>query len=157
MFVGVVLAGLLVAWILRSGPVETATVGRTAPDFTVELLDGGTWSLSDHLGDGRVVVNLWASWCLPCRVEMPDIDRFAAENPDITVIGVAVQDREEASRNFAAEVGVTYPLGFGNPAFEAAYPWIGLPVTWVISPDGVVTALHNGIVTFDSLGELVRR
>jgi cytochrome c biogenesis protein CcmG, thiol:disulfide interchange protein DsbE len=158
-FVGVVLAGLVVAWIFRSVPVDTAAVGRPAPDFTVDLLDGGSWSLSEHLTEatGPVVLNLWASWCTPCRVEMPDLDRFAGDNPDLTVIGVAVQDTLEASRTFADEVAVTYPLAFGNPAFEAAYPWIGLPVTWVIDRSGVVTAHHNGILTAETLAELVRR
>lgn len=151
-----VAAGLLVAWMVRSGPVETVTVGRPAPDFEVELLSGGHWGLSEHLrDDGRpLVVNLWASWCVPCRTEMPDIDEFARANPDIAVLGVAVEDRREAASAFAAEVGVGYPLALGDGAFEQAYPRIGLPVTYFIDSSGVVISLRNGIVTVSTLEDL---
>jgi thiol-disulfide isomerase/thioredoxin len=156
-FVGVVLVGLIIAWAVRSGPVETATVGRAAPEFTVSLLTGGSWSLADHLrDDGRpLVLNLWASWCLPCRTEMPDIDEFAAANPDIAVVGVAVDDRLQHAIAFAEEVAVGYPLAFGDRAFELAYPRIGLPVTYFIDSSGVVAGLRNGIVTVATLEELV--
>ena len=158
-FLGVIVFGLAVAWAVRSQPVETAQVGRPAPHFTVDLLDGGTWSLADHFGPtaGPVVLNLWASWCIPCRTEMPDLDEFARAHPEVTVIGVAVNDTLENATRFSGEVGVAYPLGFGNPAFESSYPWLGLPVTWVIDGSGTVTALHNGIITVEGLERLTSR
>lgn len=156
MFVGVVLVGLLIAWLFRSDQVETAEVGGPAPDFTVDLLDGGTFNLSAHLSNNQqpVVLNLWASWCIPCRTEMPDLDQFAAENPDWLVLGVAVQDRLPRALEFAAEVDVDYPLAFANDGFDRSYPRIALPVTFVIAADGTVTDLHNGILNVADLERL---
>ena len=79
-------------------------------------LDGGEFSLSEHLADdGRpLILNLWASWCIPCREEIPEIDRVAAEHPEVAFLGVAVEDQEPAARQFAEEVGVSFPLGFDD-------------------------------------------
>ncbi len=114
--------------------------------------------MADHLATGQpLVLNLWASWCLPCKTEMPDLDEFARTHPEVAVLGVAVNDTLAAAINFAAEVSVDYPLAFGNPTFEGAYPWLGLPVTWVIDGSGTVTALHNGIITVEGLERLISR
>ncbi len=157
LFLGVVLAGLVVGWVLRSQPVAVAQLDRPAPGFRVALLDGGSFDLAELIESGPrpVVVNLWASWCLPCRTEMPEISAFASAHPDVAVIGVSVQDTEAAAREFANEVPVSYPLAMGNPAFEAAYPWLGLPATYVIDSSGVVAVLHNGIVDAATLAEMV--
>lgn len=154
MFVLVVGAGLLAGWLMSADTPEVAQVGQPAPEFTVEVIDGGSFTLSDHRGS-PVVVNLWASWCPPCREEIPDISAFAEANPDVTVVGVAVEDVEDAAREFAAEIGASYPLALGTDDFEDAYPNLGLPATYVIDEDGVVSNIHNGIVDETTLGELV--
>ena len=156
-FVGLVVAGLAVGWVIRSQPAEVAQVDRPAPGFRVELLDGGQFDLDQHMAatSGPVVVNLWASWCIPCRTEMPEISAFARDHPGVTVIGVSVQDTETAARAFAEEIGVSYMLALGNPAFESAYPLLGLPATYVIDSAGVVALLHNGIVDAAALEEMV--
>jgi thiol-disulfide isomerase/thioredoxin len=151
-FLAVVAGGLAVAWLLGSDTAEVARVGDPAPDFTVELIDGGSFTLSET--DGPVVVNFWASWCPPCRDEIPDISMFAAANPDVTVIGVAVEDVEENARRFAAEIDASYPLALGTDEVEEAYPRIGLPVTYIID-DGVVTEVYNGVVDEEVLAGLV--
>ena len=150
-FVGVVVAGLLVAWLL--GKLGGATEGDLASNFTVELFDGGSFTLSEHLeDDGRpLVLNLWASWCPPCRTEMPEISAYADANPDIAVLGVAVEDRWEDALGFANEIQVSYLLGFGDDQFRAAYPSFGLPATFFINPDGTIAKVINGIVTEESL------
>lgn len=149
-----VLAGLAIGWLLRSGPVTVAEIGSPAPDFTVELTEGGSFTLLDHRG-GPVVVNLWASWCVPCRTEIPAISAFAAAHPDVVVIGVAVEDADDASRAFAKEIGAGYPLALGTSAFEDAYPRIGLPATYVLDERGVVTDIYNGIIDEEILDGLV--
>lgn len=160
-FLGVVALGLAAAWLvdnLLPDPGDVAEVGAKAPDFSVELIDGGNFHLGSHLDQVRpraVVVNLWASWCEPCRREMPALSAFADAHPDVTVIGVAVQDREQSSRAFAAEIGATYPLALGDEAFEEAYPSIGLPATFVIDTEGFVFEIRNGEVTFEDLENLV--
>ncbi|HEX9762874.1 MAG TPA: TlpA disulfide reductase family protein [Acidimicrobiia bacterium] len=157
MFIAVVAGGLFISWLIRGEPPEVAAVGRQAPFFEVALLDGGTFDLSEQLELGKpVVVNLWASWCIPCRTEMPDLSAFAAAHPEVTMIGVAVEDRLEKARAFAAEISPVYPLAMGDPAFEDSYPRLGLPVTYVIDATGTVTAVHNGIIDFEALEELIQ-
>ena len=154
-----VLAGLGVGWILTSSrdAPDSATVGAPAPDFDVPLLDGsGRFVLSEQLAedDRPVVLNLWASWCRPCRLETPDISAFAEANPDVKIIGVAVEDTERAANDFAAEFRPAYDLAFGNDDFDSADPRLGLPATYVIGPDGVVDHLFNGIVNEEVLADL---
>lgn len=131
---------------------------ETAPDFSVKTFDGPAFTLSRHLAeDGRpVILNLWASWCLPCRAEMPALDAFAAEHPGITVVGVAVQDDLAAAERFAEEIGVGYLLGFDDKEqVDGAYRAIGLPATFWISSEGVIVKRMFGGVTEESLAEAV--
>jgi thiol-disulfide isomerase/thioredoxin len=151
-FVLVVVVGLVVGWIVDGDSVAVAEVGEPAPDFTVEVIDGGSFTLSESRGR-LVVLNFWASWCAPCRAEIPDISAFASAHPDVRVIGVSVEDSEPAAREFAAEIGASYPLALGTQQVEDAYPRLGLPATYLIDPDGVVTDIINGIVNEESLIE----
>jgi thiol-disulfide isomerase/thioredoxin len=145
---------LALAWAL-DGSDPTATVGEPAPDFTVEVLDGGDFTLSRHLEEtGQpVVINLWASWCAPCRDEIPALSAFAGEHPEVTVLGVAVEDRPEDSLALATELQPAYPLALGTAGFEDAYPNFGLPVTYFLDAEGVVTEIYNGILTEEKLEE----
>lgn len=148
------MVGLAVAWAL-DGSGKTARTGEQAPDFSVELLEGGRFTLDTHISeDGRpLVLNLWASWCLPCREEIPDLSAFATDNPEIAVVGVAVEDRLEDARAFAAEMRPSYPLAFANRGFDESYPNFGLPVTYFLDEDGVVTDVFNGVLTIETLEE----
>lgn len=149
-----VAAGLTVGWLLGGDAVSVAEVGQPAPDFSVEVIDGGTFTLSESRGQ-PVVVNFWASWCGPCRTEIPDISAFAEANPDVTVVGIAVQDAEQTAREFAAEIDASYPLALGTTDVEDAYPNLGLPATYIVDENGVVSGIINGIVDEESLGSAV--
>ena len=144
--------GLAIGWAF-GGTTAVAAIGERAPDFTVEVFDGGSFTLSE--AGKPVVLNFWASWCVPCRTEIPDISAFAAANPEIQVVGVAVEDTERSARDFAAEVVASYPLALGTDEIEDAYPRIGLPATYIIDADGLVTDVFNGIVTEDLLSKLL--
>ena len=128
------------------------SIGEAAPPFVLATFDGSEFALADH--PETVVLNFWASWCVPCRTEMPEFDRFASAHPELTVIGVAVEDTEETARAFAAEVGVGYPLGLDD-ALGDLYPRLGLPTTYVIR-QGVIVAKSDGALTFSDLEELTR-
>lgn len=150
-----VVLGLLAAWLVRDTATPVATRGRPAPQFVVSIIGGGEFDLADHVGgEGPIVVNQWASWCLPCREEIPAISAFADAHPEVSVVGVAVEDSESAATAFAEEIGASYHLAIGDTAFEEAYPRLGLPVTYVIDDSGTVVEVFNGIVDEETLAEL---
>lgn len=137
---------------------ETTASTTVEISFEVELLDGSTFDLKEHLAEtGKpVVVNLWASWCRPCRREMPAIDAVASRRPDITVIGVAVQDTRAAAEAFAAEIGVSYLIGFDHDnVVNDLFLVPGLPMTIFINPAGNVAGRSFGEMTADELEDRI--
>lgn len=94
------------------------------------------------------VVNLWASWCGPCKEEMPAVERFAAANPGVRVVGVAIDDAPDAAREFAREVGVSFPLGVdGDDRVGDEYGVTGLPTTLLLDRQGRLASTWAGPVT----------
>ena len=154
----------LVWWLIASEIVSdqserlAAEPGGPAPDFNVTLFDGTRFTLSRHLiDDGRpVVMNFWASWCVPCLEEMPTLDAVARRRAEVLVLGIAVQDNEEAARSFAAEIGVDYPLGIDTDGeILEVYPILGLPTTWFIAADGRLADIQAGLVDEEKLDRLI--
>lgn len=136
-------------------PVPT---GDVAADFEIELLDGTSFRLSDHLADdGRpVFLNLWASWCSPCRAEMPALDAAARNHPEVYFLGVAVDDDPVAAAEFAAEIGVTYPLAIDEAErVGRRYPAPGLPATFLISAEGEIVRTVFGQLDEAQIDELL--
>ena len=131
-----------------------ALAGEPAPDMSVALFDGSRFVLSEYRStDGRpLVLNLWASWCAPCRIEIPEFSRVAEQNPQVAFLGVAVEDAPGPAETFAAEVGASYPLGIDdNGSVTDNYPFMGLPVTYLIGADGRITRQVNGQITAGTL------
>jgi len=153
-FLVVIVVGLGVGWILGAGAPVVAHMGSRAPDFTVEVIGGEEFTLSDAR-DTPVVLNLWASWCPPCREEIPAISAFAEAHPDVTVIGVAVDDVAEKSREFASEIDASYLLTLDTDDVTGKYPHMGLPATYIIDENGIVRQFVNGVVTEEALADLL--
>ncbi|MFP5331265.1 MAG: TlpA family protein disulfide reductase [Acidimicrobiia bacterium] len=154
-FLLVIAIGLVVAQAF--GSTETGAAGQlggVAPEVVVELFDGDRWTLSEHLTeDGRpLVLNLWASWCLPCREEIPELSAFAAARPDVAVIGVAVNDVEDDARALTSELQPGYPVGMdATGRLRDRYPSPGMPFTVIIDSQGVIRWSYAGGVTADQL------
>lgn len=151
-FVAAVAIGLVAAF-AGGGSDESPTVDAVdrepAPAIVFDTFDGSTWRLSEHLEqDGRpVVLNLWASWCPPCRREIPEISAFADAHPEVLVVGVAVDDRLEDALELAAELEPRYLVGFDTTGMvRAHYPSFGLPVTFVVDGEGRLVRTLDGIV-----------
>jgi len=128
---------------------DRAAASGLAPDFTLAGFDGGDFRLSAHRGE-VVVVNVWASWCLPCRAEAP---RFAAAAATyrargVTFVGVDFQDRERDARAFSAEFGLRYANGPDpDGGITQAYGVSGLPATFVIDRQGRIARRWPGEIT----------
>ncbi len=162
LFAAFVVVGLAVGSVLSSpsGPDVSGPVGDAAPDFTADMFDGSTFTLSGHFAtDGRpVVLNLFASWCLPCREEIPELSRFATDRADVLVVGVAVQDTWDDALALVGELAPTYPTGFDTAGDVLdRYPTIGLPATFYIDGAGIVRARHDGKLDYAILESMVGR
>jgi thiol-disulfide isomerase/thioredoxin len=132
--------------------------GEAAPDFALDLIDGTPFRLSDHLADdGRpVILNLWASWCGPCRAEMPAFDIASQTHTDVFFIGVAVEDDPDNARAFAEEIGVGYALAIDDAERVARrYFSPGLPATFFISADGIIVRKAFGQLDEADLAQVI--
>jgi cytochrome c biogenesis protein CcmG/thiol:disulfide interchange protein DsbE len=163
--VGVVLLALIVLLATRGADEETSSkiVGQAAPDFTGQTLDDDTFRLSQHRGEW-VLVNFFASWCVPCRIEHPELVRYAEEHADdgVQVVSVAFSDESEDIRQFFVEEGGDWPvLPSQTGSIALDYGVSQVPETYVVAPSGLVVArIDDGFTVakmdaiIDSLGGL---
>lgn len=157
----VFLVGLVAVLGLRldRGPVAAGSplLGRAAPSFDLPRIDSGG-RISSALLEGRiVVVNFWASWCVPCRTENPVLDRFyEARQTDVEVVGILYGDDRGPALDFRREEGGSWPL-VDDPDGRTAinFGTRGVPETFVIDARGTVTARLIGAVTSLSLERAV--
>ena len=125
----------------RSGPMPRITKSGPAPDFTLESLDGKSVRLSDLRGKA-VLLNFWATWCSPCKIEMPWFielqNQYGAQG--LQIVGVAMDDSSKADiAKFAKHMGVNYPVLLGKEAVGDAYGGVpALPETFFIGRDGKI-------------------
>ncbi|MFO7301987.1 MAG: TlpA disulfide reductase family protein [Acidobacteriota bacterium] len=128
------------------GPEEAAY----APlDFVLESVDGTEVSLADFRGR-PLVINFWATWCGPCKQEVPWFVEFAEKYQDqgLTIVGISVDDTPADIQAFSEQYNVNYPMlvGLGRDDVARAYDALmAIPVTWLIRPDGRVHAKVTGI------------
>ncbi len=134
----------------------SATAGS---DFTLPGIDGKTYRLSDYRGKW-VVVNYWATWCPPCRAEIPDLVEFHERNRErgAVVLGVAYEQISvEQLRKFADKYAINYPILKAEPgSSEVLGPIEGLPTTYLVSPEGEVVARQSGLVTGEAIERFIR-
>ncbi len=127
-----------------ASPAQTlprVTERYLAPDFTLKTEDGKTWRLADQRGK-VVVLNFWATWCPPCRYEMPSMERArkAVEGDGILIAAVNVGEDADTIFEFTGRYPVSFPLLLDHDAsIIKKYKVVGLPTTFVIDPDGYVT------------------
>ena len=127
-----------------SGPAPK--VGREAPDFSVQTLDGQTYKLSEFRGQ-PVWINFWASWCPPCRAENPDIQAvYEANKADgLVILGVAIGEEDGTVRGYVDRTGLTYDIGLDRGTdIAASYRIVGIPTHYFIDRDGILREWRIG-------------
>ncbi len=124
---------------LADGQTLTPVTGTPlAPNFTLEDTDGEMHTLSDYQGK-VVIVNFWATWCPPCREEMPSMERAwtTLKDKNVMMLAIDVGEDEDTVFNFTANYPVTFPLLLDlDSAVISQWPVKGLPTTYIIDPQG---------------------
>lgn len=149
--------GLLVFGLASKGASGVA-VGEPAPTSPLPRLEGGgEESLTAYRGRW-VLVNFWASWCIPCRAEAPELERFQQQHggAQFTVLGVDSRDLSGDGREFVKRYGLSYPqLRDGDGDAAHSYGTTGVPENFLIDPRGNVRLLLRGPVTGEYLREAI--
>jgi thiol-disulfide isomerase/thioredoxin len=153
------LASTLMVW-----PMGCATDESLPPDpnlaFTLKDMNGADVHLADYQGR-PILVNFWATWCTPCRHEIPMfvelVEKYKAQK--FTVLGISVDDKPEDLRPFAAEFKMNYPVlvGLGHDDIQEHYGAGALPVSWFIRADGTVDYKHMGTQSKQWFEDRVKR
>ena len=134
-----------------AGPASLA--GHQAPSFTVGTLSGTQSGLDAYRGR-IVVMNLWASWCPPCRAEMPDLQRLyqAYRSRNVVVIGVDQGESAQRVASFARSLDIHYPIFLDEQQqYGRVYAALGLPTTIVIDPAGTVVRGFDGALSYPQM------
>mgnify|MGYP000288623909 CR=1 FL=1 len=154
---GSLLLGVLVLVVgsTAMGRFRAPELPERAPDFRLTTLSGDEVALSELAGR-TVVLNFWATWCGPCRIEAPSFAAFAEANPDVVVLGLAEDDHQGLVRRTSAELGITYPVALASDELLAAYGVTTFPTTVVIGADGQVRSAHTGLLTRPQLWAMTR-
>lgn len=140
----------LLAYGLLSKGTSRIQVGDRVPDKALPYLSGGRGmgTIADHRGEW-VLVNLWASWCVPCHEEAPVLNEFSDRfrKQDVTVLGINVEDNEADARKFIDKYQPPYPiLGSRGAERSEAFGANGVPENFLVDPRGIVAAVVVGPV-----------
>jgi peroxiredoxin len=157
-----VLAAISV-FVLVSGSASAASpsaiVGKPAPAFDLEKPDGGRISLASLKGN-VVILTFWATWCAPCKVEMPTLEEAYNRHggKGVAVVGVNFQQEKPQVKKFADANKITFPIAMDTDGKTAdAYNVPGLPITFFIGMDGKLAGYHEGIVKPELLEEWISK
>lgn len=157
--VGLVLIALIALLATRgtSTPISSQIVGQAAPDFSGTTLDGTTFRMANHRGEW-VLVNFFATWCTPCRLEDPQIQQFvdSHKGEPVQVVSVAFSDDADSIREFWVKERNTWPVISTDTGLIALdYGVTKVPESYMVAPSGLVVAGFFGGVTADGLDKVI--
>jgi peroxiredoxin len=137
----------------KNASVSTKNVGIStgvkAPDFELNQLDGKKVKLSDLQGK-KVILNFWATWCPPCKAEMPEMQKYFDESPkDVVILAVNIDPQLDV-QSFVDEMGITFPIPLDEEDdVNSIYQVISIPTTYFIDTKGIIQFKHIGAMTYD--------
>ncbi|MDH3532585.1 MAG: TlpA family protein disulfide reductase [Gammaproteobacteria bacterium] len=140
------LFGLLLSVIAVTSLAASGLTGQPAPDFALKSSSGENLRLSEYRGD-VVMINFWATWCGPCRQEMPLLDELYSryERVGFNLLGVNIDDDSRKAMNMVAELGVKFPVLFdARKEVSKLYAVDAMPVTVLVDREGTVRHVHQG-------------
>jgi peroxiredoxin len=162
------LALLVVPWMLRPDAVSPAADTAAAPeksegkpanlDLTLKDMHGKDVRLADYKGS-VILLNVWATWCGPCQLEIPELVETYAKYKDkgVVVLGVSLDDTAEMLREYAPKKQMNYPLLLMQDDFDEAYgPIVGVPITFFIGRDGTIVRRHFGPVSKEQVDREIK-
>ena len=165
-FILLVLVGVIANTIL-SNATETGVTddgtglnkGDTPPQFTLENLDQEQASLSDFQGK-KVILNFWATWCLPCRTEMPAFQSISEEREDVVVLAVNMTHKDSVNKikGFLTDNDLTFPVVLDPEGIVSkAYSIINIPSTYFIHEDGSIYERIEGVVDEEKIADYIEQ
>lgn len=141
---------------------DQEATGTVATDFTMPTIDGKQLTLSDHKGK-LILLNFWASWCPPCRFEIPDFIKLQNKykDKDFTFIGIAMENLDDAKK-YSEDVGINYPIVYENGTGRALSSAYGnsagaLPYSILIDRDQKIIATYPGLLTPTRLSKAIEK
>jgi len=153
--------GVLMALVLAvagcTPPAGSTQASPPAPPFTLREFNGSEVSLADFRGQ-TVVMNFWATWCVPCRQEMPMFEEVwkSEQGKGVTFLGVGVEDDEAQLSSFMQSLHITYPAGLDRDSSIArSYNLAGMPTTLFISPNGELIHKWQGPIDRDHVEQFL--
>lgn len=164
LLVSILSATLLTACDRGRQPIfDKSLIGKAAPDFSLPQLGKvKPLKLTDHKGK-LVVLNFWASWCPPCREEMPTFIKVQKQygGEKFTILGVSIEDKEDVQR-YADEIKINYPVTYGQDAASKVATVYGdpdgaLPYTVLISPQQQVLDIYTGVIKEAQFEEILKK
>ena len=140
---------------------DSKAVGKMAPlNFTLKDMNGADVRLSSFKGK-IILLNFWATWCHPCKEEIPDLIALQTEyKDDLVVLGFSIDDKPDELKEYAAKYAMNYPVlvGAGHENIQEAYgPMWGVPVTIIIGRDGRIAKKQSGIRTHEQFDREIKR
>ncbi len=154
-----VLVGVVLYIVFRFWPptIDLEPPGNAAPTFAHETIDGAMFRTADHAGQ-VMVVNVWATWCPPCRVELPGFVELQNEwGSEVQFVGLATdQQGARVVKPFAEEQGLNYPQIASGPLAYQHFPGEAVPRTYVIDTNGDIRYKHVGFMPKSTLNRVLR-
>jgi cytochrome c biogenesis protein CcmG, thiol:disulfide interchange protein DsbE len=164
LWIGIFLGGLVLVGLVFTGkislgsssepdfpPLAKIESGSLANDFQLQDLEGNTVQLSEFRGK-VVMVNFWATWCIPCIQEMPMFEAYASEYPNVVMVSIDEEESHDQVAPYIERMGLTYPILLDlNAKVSELYKVSLLPSTFFVDKEGMIRFRHFGVMSQDQL------